>query len=281
MNLVDRLLAELAKRKRRIVIVGDAMIDHWVHGYVEGCQDGCIKFIETEMEQSLGGAANARRCLSNWDVCSKLFSYPAEYYPQKWRFIDQYNKIVFRWDDETLKESSNYLWIENFVVEKVESADGVLLTDYDKGFLAPDFIKRVIDLCRKRDIACVADAKRRAILYRGATLKCNSAYATGEYGRELWNHSPSVVVTHGALNPVTYKNEEASGLGINLPEVQCVNHVGAGDCFSAHMVMAISCGFSIKEAVTFAHSAGRVYVQWPHNRAPFPHEIKADLLSAT
>ena len=72
------------------------------------------------------------------------------------------------------------------------------------------------------------------------------------------------------------ENESATVFSKNL--VRVVSHVGAGDCFGAHIVLALAHGFSLREAAALAHSAGRVYVQFPHNRAPRPEEIAADLV---
>jgi sugar/nucleoside kinase (ribokinase family) len=60
-----------------------------------------------------------------------------------------------------------------------------------------------------------------------------------------------------------------------------VNHVGAGDCFAAHLTLALAYGFSLKEAAGLAHSAGRVYVQSFHNHPPFPTDIAADMSTVT
>lgn len=59
--------------------------------------------------------------------------------------------------------------------------------------------------------------------------------------------------------------------------VKIVSHVGAGDCFAAHLALALAYGFSLKEAAVLAHSAGRVYVQSLHNIPPHPAEILADM----
>lgn len=59
-------------------------------------------------------------------------------------------------------------------------------------------------------------------------------------------------------------------------KVNCVSHVGAGDCFAAHLVLALAHGFSLEDAAAIAHSAGRVYVQHEHNRPPMPEEIAED-----
>ena len=65
-----------------------------------------------------------------------------------------------------------------------------------------------------------------------------------------------------------------------LTSVKCVNHVGAGDCFSAHLVLALAYGFTLEDAAVIAHSAGRVYVQHQHSRPPLPQEVREDMASA-
>jgi len=57
----------------------------------------------------------------------------------------------------------------------------------------------------------------------------------------------------------------------------CVNHVGAGDCFGAWLTLGLAHGLRLQEAARLAHAAGRVYVRHPHNRPPWPHEIRKEL----
>jgi D-beta-D-heptose 7-phosphate kinase/D-beta-D-heptose 1-phosphate adenosyltransferase len=64
---------------------------------------------------------------------------------------------------------------------------------------------------------------------------------------------------------------------MNQQAIFLKSHVGAGDCFAAHLVLALAHGLSLEEAAMIAHSAGRIYVQHPHGRPPWPHEIKKDL----
>ena len=66
MNLVKELSGRIkANRDRPIVVIGDTMVDRWVHGHADQCQDGCLKFVEKSRVEVPGGAANAARCLNN------------------------------------------------------------------------------------------------------------------------------------------------------------------------------------------------------------------------
>jgi bifunctional ADP-heptose synthase (sugar kinase/adenylyltransferase) len=276
MNLVQRLLAAIREKRKRILVIGDAMTDRWVHGRVEGCQDGCEKFVATGTHVTPGGAYNACACLNHWQIDNDLYSYPADMYPIKTRFV-QAGEVVWRWDDERRTVGPVPQHKYESALEMLPFSNGVLLSDYDKGFLTPELIRQVVDLCRQRGIPCVADAKREPALYAGAILKCNAEYYKPNFEqiRQTYWHW---VVTYGK-RPAYVQDTKGSVDIDHRSDIVCVNHVGAGDCFGAHLTLALAYGFSLVEAATLAHSAGRVYVQHPHNRPPLPSEIEADLES--
>lgn len=293
MNLVEELLDRVGKQRRRIVVIGDAMADRWVHGCVVGtCQEGCFKFVQDSVVEVPGGAANAERCLRGWSdlfhgITTSLHGCSYGDRSIKYRYVDADGRVVFRVDDDRAPLGTSYEWARKLALETVAHAAGVLLSDYDKGFLTPKLIRDVVDLCRERGIPCVADCKRAPESYAGCVLKCNEEYQhrhNDELSRLVYDVAPSeaapLVVTAGALNPLVWDLGVVQKGFPLLPLVQCVNHVGAGDCFAAHLALALAYGFSLKEAAVLAHSAGRVYVQFPHNRPPTPQKIAADLLTA-
>lgn len=263
MNLVSRLIAEVGRNPKRIVVVGDIMIDHWVHGHIEECQEGCPKFVKRSCVTVLGGAGNARQCLGNWGVIAELEGTNGIDRPNKYRFIGADGRILYRYDDEHRTDPMKHGTTYCLALEKIELAHGVLISDYDKGFLTPQFINVVTARCRERSIPCVADAKRRPSLYSWAIIKGNIDWCQA--------NGPCDVVTRGHEPPLVGGVSRGQS-----PPVKCINHVGAGDCFAAHLTLALAYGFSLEDAATIAHSAGRVYVQHQHNRAPHPSEIEDD-----
>lgn len=273
-NPVEYVLESLAKRRRRVVVIGDAMTDRWVHGIVHpDCQEGCPKFATESAAGTSGGSANAANCLARWDAKVSHYSYPLHMWPIKYRFVGTDGAVVFRADDET-RERRVEPWMHALALEMVECADAVLLSDYDKGFLTPDFVRQVVKLCRGHGVPCVADCKRAPAVYEGCLLKGNAGWVE-KYGCSAGPHV--LVETRGA----DYPRQWWDGTLLNMPQralspVQCVNHVGAGDCFSVHLALALACGLSLESAVAVAHSAGRVYVQYEHNRPPDPREVLGD-----
>jgi bifunctional ADP-heptose synthase (sugar kinase/adenylyltransferase) len=282
-NLMKKLVDALTLSKgKRIVFIGDAMEDHWIHGKYEPSQDGCDKFVEEYRCETPGGAANAHRSLCNWEgrgVRTNLFGSLEKYRSTKTRFMNANGRIVFRWDND--KKFNAAPWLKSLALEMIGCADAVLLSDYNKGLLQEDFIGQAVKKCAERNIPCVADCKRHPKLYTGCILKCNQEYQH-QYNQELSelvydSDTTNLVVTTGPHTPLVWSKGTVVTGAPFLPPVACVNHVGAGDCFAAHLTLALACGLTLKESSIIAYSAGRVYVQHEHNRPPQPIEIAEDL----
>lgn len=276
-NLATRLADAVHKEQRRIVVIGDTMTDVWVHGDAEDCQDDCPKLTERQRIEVPGGAANAERSISLWRTNTSLYGWAERDRPTKLRLVDQAGAIRFRLDnDEVFDRNRDYAWCRRDALEMAWCAGAVLLSDYDKGFLTLGFIQSIVGVCREHGIPCVADCKRTPEVYAGCTLKGNMEYAQRFASNLVYEiNMNDVVVTNGAKPPNLYAKNwyEPS----ELSPVECVNHVGAGDCFAAHLALALAYGFSLKEAAALAHSAGRIYVQHPYNEPPSPQDIAEDL----
>ncbi len=294
MDSVTRLIAADRETKKRICVVGCSMEDVWLHGDMLPSQDGVMKFVERRRLRTPGGAAGAARQLFHWGCDVALvsllpyavysheswsqfscdYSLESRRMPTKTRYIDPSGRIVFRHDLD-----NGYGLDANGMRDAREQAlkavkgcpwDAVLISDYEKGFVDEAMIRAVIEHCRGKKIPVVADAKRPPAVYDGAFLKSNRDYrerffgpSTGRFGR---------ICTDGPHNPIV---NEIIDMTPRAP-VRLRNHVGAGDAFSAHLVLALAHGLSLEDAATIAHSAGRVYVQHEHGRPPWPHEIKRD-----
>lgn len=269
MNLAEKLYEEIRNHNKQIIVIGDNITDVWVHGRLTDCQDGCPKFIEQDRHQTLGGASNAAHCLTYWAPGYILYGHPKNFQPVKTRFINAHGSIVFRHDDEThLLPIIDYDYIRRDALHHIKHSDcaGVLLSDYDKRILTSSFIRDVTTECNQRGIPCISDAKRRPEFYRGSIIKSNLDW----HNKHL--HCAHVY-TRGPDNPMT----KYGVVSPKLPAVECLNHVGAGDCFAAILTLALAYKFTLEEAAIVAHSAGRVYVQYPHNRPPRPEEVIEDM----
>lgn len=271
MNLAQQLLNRVKEKRKTILFIGDAMIDHWIHGHLEDCQDGCQKFMEESYYTTPGGVCNAATSITDWQVIASCPGVIGGNH--KYRFIGKDNHTVFRWDSEHATKLKDVIELkQEKALSEISKSHAVLLSDYDKGFLTPELIQKVIAKCYINGIPCVADCKRGPEIYKGAILKGNAAWVYKHKANLL---TKNLVVTFGHASPTVNGRSTPP----TYPDVPCVNHVGAGDCFAAHLILALAYGFSLIDAATIAHSAGRVYVQFPHNRPPTPQEIIDDLES--
>jgi bifunctional ADP-heptose synthase (sugar kinase/adenylyltransferase) len=266
-NAATELIQQIRGQSRLIVVIGDSIIDRWLHGTIEDSQDRCKKFTQYMARTTPGGAANAANSLKEWDVKVKLIQ--GDNASIKTRCVVD-GIIEFRLDEDQCASEPNCDLMRNGIFGWIEQASAVLLSDYNKGFLTPKLIELVVDMCDRLGVPCVADCKRAPKVYQGCILK----------GNQEWFHRYNVpndrlVVTYGVTPPIV--DGEKLRECLTLPMVKCVNHVGAGDCFAAHLTLAVAYGFSLRRAAVLANSAGRVYVQHHYSRAPLPIEIEADL----
>lgn len=284
-----------------IVVVGDSLLDRFVHGRLKACQDGCPAFQAAEVVTVPGGAANAANCLRHTDAHIVLLGPVADELnsiksfsdrvdtssaiwcaanPIKTRFLDDTTgRIVFRQDSESAMYGLSFSDVYDLRNETIlflkhlPKLDAIYVADYDKGFLDGNCIRLISQVGFERDVPVVIDPKRHpGCLYEGI-LKCNGDYMS-RYHAEATN-ARAAIVTHGALLP-TILGDEPVIFEESLPPVTCVNHVGAGDCFGVFAALSLTKGLSIAESARIAHAAGRVYVTHEHNRAPYPHEVARD-----
>ena len=57
--MINQLLQKCRDKKPTILVIGDSMLDVYVHGTYDSCQENCPKFVEKERYRVPGGAANA------------------------------------------------------------------------------------------------------------------------------------------------------------------------------------------------------------------------------
>jgi len=265
--MIDIIFDELVRLDREtpktILFIGDGMQDIYIHGRLESSQDDCPKFVSNTTVTVPGGALNAYTSVAKWNA--ERFC-QAEQETTKTRFVVN-GKVVWRYDRDFPAERpfKNMAYIESL------NPDAILISDYDKGFLSKEVIRLIISYASERKIPCVVDAKREPELYRGAIIKGNGTYFD-KFGHSM-GQLPACVITHGGNVPVVRNGHGWIKSSSSCKKVNCINHVGAGDCFAAHLTLALAHGFSLEDSATIAHSAGRVYVQHMHNRPPWysPH----------
>jgi D-beta-D-heptose 7-phosphate kinase/D-beta-D-heptose 1-phosphate adenosyltransferase len=196
-----RLSALLASaRRKRIAVVGDAMLDVYLTGDVERVSpEAPVPVVRVrDRRYALGGAANVAQNVAALGAVAELVSTVGSdesatllrglleeqgsdtrglvlvdrQTTTKTRIVARSQQVV-RVDDEvdddcTAREMAK---IEAAVRRAVKTSDALILEDYNKGVLVAPVIERAIAAARKKGIPVVVDPKYRNFFsYKGATI---------------------------------------------------------------------------------------------------------------
>ena len=197
----DRLVQLLEDaRGKRIVVVGDAMLDVYLSGEVDRISpEAPVPVVRVrERRHALGGAANvAQNVVAIGARCSLVAAVGADRgaeilrgmfdalsigttslvtvergTTQKTRIVARSQQLL-RVDEEEDADlaGTDMELVLNAVHEAVADADAVVLEDYNKGILVPSVIRAAIDLGRARDLPIIVDPKFKNFFeYRGASV---------------------------------------------------------------------------------------------------------------
>ncbi|MFQ5586080.1 MAG: D-glycero-beta-D-manno-heptose-7-phosphate kinase, partial [Thermodesulfobacteriota bacterium] len=158
----------------------------------------------------------------------------------------------------------------------VEAVDVVVISDYAKGLLTKELVKRVVRLGRQRGKMVVVDPKVNHFdYYRGATIitpnNDEASQASGidivdeasllKAGRSLLTSSGcgAVLITRGEHGMSLFERGKRV---CNIPTVarEVYDVSGAGDTVVAIMALALAAGASFREAAVIANYAAGIVV---------------------
>jgi len=177
----------------------------------------------------------------------------------------------------------------------LKSADGVVLSDYDKGVLTPRLTRAVIGLARRKRVPVLVDPVRTSDYrkYRRATLltpnRAETQLASGIHlaGRDAIRQAARKLVHDLALDAlVVTLDKEGAWLAVRGKPGRMVptrprpvyDVTGAGDMVIAVIAIAMAAGATLLDAVRLANVAGGLEVQKFGVQTVSRDEIIAELL---
>lgn len=297
-------------KKVRVAIIGDVMVDEYLEGEVNRISPEAPVPVHLVKKSRLaaGGAANVARniqlvggeakILSVWgddETASKLeeilrmdnidtsciITDPDRPTVKKTRLTSKNNQLV-RIDWE--KATPISLELQNQILEKLKalSVQVILLSDYGKGCLTKEFLKKLIQYANAENIPVIVDPKGYDYSgYAGAHLitpnRKEACDALGVDTADPWDKGElaawlqkkyglkNILLTlgpHGMyFHPEEDSSEKSLHLKANAREVYDVS--GAGDTVIAIMSLAIAASCSIPKAMRLANvAAGIVIEKW-------------------
>ncbi len=160
--------------------------------------------------------------------------------------------------------------------ERMRLADGVVISDYAKGFLTPDLLARLIAVAREMRKPIFIDPKGTdCALYSGCTLlKPNRAELGILTGLQARNHDETIIagrqlsgqmpgtrllVTEGQEGMTLFFEGETHDHVASAPQ-QVYDVTGAGDTVLATLALSVCAGASYRQAMELSSEAASIAV---------------------
>lgn len=231
----------------KVLVFGDVIIDRYIYGTSTRISPEAPVPIVTygHTVETSGGAALVYENLKSLGVDVTLLQ-TEQSSSIKTRIICDGHYIT-RIDDDKPADSNAVL--NNVLRSDFSQWDYVILSDYNKGVL--DNAKEIIAHINKCGCKVIVDPKRYAKNYEGAWLvkPNNSEYTKFEF--DQWQGN---IITTDAGHSIsaTIDNIEYT---IPVESVEVSDVTGAGDCFIAGFVYALTKAYSYKKCLEIAVSA--------------------------
>ncbi|MGH7816173.1 MAG: D-glycero-beta-D-manno-heptose-7-phosphate kinase, partial [Candidatus Binatia bacterium] len=302
---MNNLLALVEKFPRaHLLVVGDLMLDRFIRGEVERISpEAPVPVLQVVSEHaSLGGAANVihnvqslggrvtacgivgkdnagkRIVTALRDVGAStagVFVDGGYHTIQKTRVIaasPRHQQIV-RLDRESRQPAAprTLMKLRDFIAQRIERFDGVIISDYGKGVIHPELLDAVADRVTKHKLVCVVDPKKENFdAYRFPTLITPNQSEAGEASGIAINDEASLVAAGTKLvrkwqAKAVLITRGPEGMSLFRPRLGASHFptaprdvfevTGAGDTVVAVCALALACGAGYEEAAVLANLA--------------------------
>lgn len=297
MNPINEFLNKIRKQNISVGVIGDCMLDEYFYVHVNRISpEFPIPVMRSENMSCTvcpGGAANTARQFKYFNTAAYLVGLinpeAKEAYkdiktdycrvvdrvkvPKKRRFYHGDHPLC-RWDIE-----DNYYGLgpEGLAYElnqiNIPDFDVAIFSDYGKGFFSKDWFTSCLTIVDPKDC-----------LFPCTILKPNAETAERLSGRENWKDQckilqtkakcESVVITQGGNGVVGLSNNQFFEYKPDKKEI-ARSVIGAGDCFTAFLAMAVGRNIPLPDAAHIAYEAGAIYVRNIHNEPITPSQLRS------
>ncbi|MDR1834500.1 MAG: PfkB family carbohydrate kinase [Fusobacteriaceae bacterium] len=309
MELNERLAQAVRSEfpKKNILVLGDLMVDKYTLGKVNRISpEAPIQILEYgESKLTGGGASNVTANLTALGATVDLAGTAARDEYGLWlrsamraagvgtdcileeagrpttlkeRFATKSQQLlrVDREQSGDIKEETRNAILQ-YLREKLDAMDAVLLSDYRKGILSsPDFVKNIISLCREHRTPVTIDSKSPSIsAFAGATfVKPNNLELEQAVNMKITDDesldragklyletcgAQYLIVTRGAKGISVFSHDHPRQ-DFSSRALQVYDVTGAGDTVISTITLGIVSGLSIREATVLGNLAASVVV---------------------
>lgn len=234
----------------KVLVIGDVILDRYIYGTSTRLSPEAPVPVVTHKrtEETIGGAGLVHSNLLSLGVDSTLFNAEDEPVSIKTRVICDGHYIT-RIDNDKHADGEDVLRR----VREIDFSiyDYVIMSDYNKGYL--DESIELIKHFNKFGCKVIVDPKEHANHYEGAWLVKPNYKEFGDFGFTNW--SGNIITTNAGENVVASIDGVVYDIPVESVEVSDVT--GAGDCFLAAFVYALTRGYDHKHCLELAVKGSR------------------------
>ena len=228
----------------KVLVFGDVITDKYIYGTSSRISpEAPVPIVNiNKVSTSLGGAGLVYENLKSLGVDVTLLE-TEQPRSVKTRIICDGHYIT-RLDEDEYADSNAVL--QNVLRSDFSQWEYVILSDYNKGVL--DCSKEIIEHINKFNCKVIVDPKRDADFYQGAWLVKPNAKELLDFNFNNWQDN--IITTDAGNNVVATIDTIKYTIPVEKVEVSDVT--GAGDCFLAGFVYALTKGYSYKKCLEIA-----------------------------
>ena len=228
----------------KVLVIGDVIIDKYIYGTSTRISPEAPVPVITYIEEkeTRGGAGLVYENLKSLGVDVDMFETPGEV-SVKTRIICDGHYIT-RIDDDAQANGTEVL--KQVQETNFSQYDYVLLSDYNKGVL--DEAREIIKHINTFNCKIIVDPKENQWFYEGAWL-VKPNYSEFE-SLEFDNWQGNIITTNAGEEVIATIDGKRYEVPVDNLEVADVT--GAGDCFLASFVYALTKGYNYEKAIKIA-----------------------------
>lgn len=228
----------------RILVIGDIIIDRYIFGTSTRLSpEAPVPVVKQEkIVETLGGAALVYENLKSLGVNVDLYQHDQPSSVKTRVICDGH--YVTRIDDDKFAYSTDVL--DKIINEDFSDYNYIILSDYNKGVL--DESIEIIAHLNKFGCKVIVDPKDHMDYYAGAWLVKPNYSEFDKFNFTNW--AGNIVITNAGKNVIASIDQEVYDIPVNQVEVADVT--GAGDCFLAAFVYALTKNYDYKKCLEIA-----------------------------
>jgi len=236
----------------KVLIIGDIIIDKYIYGTSTRLSpEAPVPVVaQKHVVETTGGAGLVYENLKSLGVDVELFEYASKKCVKTRVMCDGH--YVTRIDDDHYADGVEVC--NTILRNDFSKYEYVILSDYNKGVL--DESIKIIEHLNKFGCRVIVDPKSHAENYEGAWLVKPNEKEFQEY---FLNWHGNIITTRAGKSVVAKIDNEVYEVDVDTVEVSDVT--GAGDCFLAAFVYALTKDYDYKKAIELAVKGSRESVQ--------------------